>query len=65
VIKTKRVVETKIQTLRQGMHPLAIYATKIQQLTFDLDWNNRAYNAKVWYIERIHHSINSMPQSIT
>jgi hypothetical protein len=39
----ERVAETKMQSLRQGTWSVAIYATEFQQLTCDLEWNNKAF----------------------
>ena len=39
----ERVAERKIQNLRQGSRSAAIYAAEFQQLTCDLDWNDKAY----------------------
>lgn len=38
----ERVAETKIQSLQQGSRSAAIYASEFQQLTCDLDWNDKA-----------------------
>jgi hypothetical protein len=39
----ERVTETKMQSLRQGIQFAAIYAVKFQQLTCDLEWNDKAF----------------------
>jgi hypothetical protein len=39
----KRVAETKMQSLRQGTQSAAIYAAEFQQLTCDLEWNDKAF----------------------
>jgi hypothetical protein len=39
----KRVAETKMQSLHQGIQFAAIYATEFQQLTCDFEWNNKAF----------------------
>ena len=45
----ERVVERKIQNLRQGSRSATIYAAEIQQLTCDLDWNDKAYMTRFRY----------------
>jgi hypothetical protein len=39
----ERMVETKMKNLRQGTRSAAIYATEFQQLTCDLEWNDKAF----------------------
>jgi hypothetical protein len=39
----ERVVETKMQSLRQGSWSAVIYAAEFQQLICDLEWNNRTF----------------------
>jgi hypothetical protein len=39
----ERVAETKIQSLRQETWFAAIYAVEFQQLTYDLEWNDKAF----------------------
>ena len=43
------VAERKIQNLRQGSRSAAIYAAKFQQLTCDLDWNDKAFMTRFRY----------------
>ena len=43
------VAERKIQNLRQGSRSAAIYAAEFQQLTCDLDWNDKAYMTRFRY----------------
>src|SRR5918997_1114206 len=45
----ERVAERKIQNLRQGSRSAAIYAAEFQQLTCDLDWNDKAYMTRFRY----------------
>jgi hypothetical protein len=37
------VVETKMQSLRQETQSATIYAPEFQQLTCDLEWNDKAF----------------------
>jgi hypothetical protein len=39
----ERVAEKKMQSLRQGTRSTAIFAAKFQQVTFDLEWNGKAF----------------------
>jgi hypothetical protein len=39
----KRVVKTKMQNLHQGTWFVAIYVVEFQQLTYDLEWNDKAF----------------------
>ena len=43
------VAERKIQNLRQGSRSAAIYAAEFQQLTCDLDWNDKAFMTRFRY----------------
>ena len=43
------VAERKIQQLRQGSRSAAIYAAEFQQLTCDLDWNDKAFMTRFRY----------------
>lgn len=43
------VAERKIQSLRQGSRSAAIYAAEFQQLTCDLDWNDKAFMTRFRY----------------
>jgi hypothetical protein len=43
------VAERKIQNLRQGSRSAAIYAADFQQLTCDLDWNDKAFMTRFRY----------------
>ncbi len=45
----ERVAERKIQNLRQGSRSAAIYAAEFQQLTCDLDWNDKAFMTRFRY----------------
>jgi hypothetical protein len=45
----ERVAERKIQNLCQGTRSAAIYAAEFQQLTCDLDWNDKAYMTRFRY----------------
>jgi len=45
----KRVVETKIQNLQQGMHLATIYAAKFQQLACNLEYNNKTLINQLYY----------------
>jgi hypothetical protein len=38
----EKVVETKMQSLYQETRSIAIYAVEFQQLTCDLEWNDKA-----------------------
>ena len=52
------VAERKIQQLQQGSCSAAIYAAEFQQLTCDLDWNDKAFMTRFRYVVRTHISIN-------
>jgi hypothetical protein len=39
----ERVAKTKMQSLLQGTRSAAIYAAEFQQLTCDLEWNDKAF----------------------
>jgi hypothetical protein len=45
----ERVAEKKIQNLRQGSRSAAMYAAEFQQLTCDLDWNDKAFMTRFRY----------------
>jgi hypothetical protein len=45
----KRVAETKMQSLCQGMRSATIYVTEFQQLTSDLEWNDKAFINRFQY----------------
>jgi hypothetical protein len=45
----ERVAERKIQNLCQGTRSAAIYAAEFQQLTCNLDWNDKAYMTRFCY----------------
>jgi hypothetical protein len=45
----KRVARTKIQSLRQGTRSVNIYVVELQQLTCDLEWNNKAFINRFQY----------------
>jgi hypothetical protein len=39
----ERVAETKVQSLRQGIRSAAIYVAEFQELTCDLEWNDKTF----------------------
>jgi hypothetical protein len=39
----EKLAETKMQNLRQGARSAAIYTAKFQQVTCDLEWNDKAF----------------------
>jgi hypothetical protein len=45
----EKVAETKIQSLCQGTRSAAIYAAEFQQLTYDLEWNDKVFINRFLY----------------
>jgi hypothetical protein len=45
----ERAAETKMQSLCQGTRSVAIYAAEFQQLTCDLEWDDKAFINRFQY----------------
>ena len=61
----ERVAERKIQGLRQGSRSAAIYAADFQQLTCDLEWNDKAFMTQFRYglKDDVKNLLITMPQA--
>ena len=45
----EEVADTKIRSLRQGLHLASTYATKFRQLACDVDWNENDFISQFRY----------------